>query len=117
MSRRLVLIVCLGLLGCALMGSGSPTVTGAQAQELVQKQQALLLDVRSPEEFAEGHLEKAVNIPVQQLESKLSTLADKKDQPIVVYCRSGRRSANAKTMLEKAGFTKVADLGAMSNWK
>ena len=117
MHRRLVLTICLSFLGCALMGSGAPTITGSQAKELVQKQNALLLDVRTPEEFAEGHLERAINIPVQQLESKLTALADKKEQQIVVYCRSGRRSANAKAMLEKAGFTKVADLGAMSNWK
>lgn len=99
-----------------LMGAGSPTISSDEAKALV-KQGALLLDVRTNGEFAGGHVEGALNIPVQELDEKLSTLPAKKDQPVVVYCHSGRRSAAAVKMLEKAGFTKVSDLGAMSNWK
>ena len=99
-----------------LLGAGGPTITGDEAKALV-KQGALLLDVRTPAEFAGGHVEGAINIPVQELEARLGDVPAKKDQPVVVYCHSGRRSAAAKQMLEKAGWTKVSDFGAMTNWK
>ncbi len=99
-----------------LLGAGGPTISSEEAKAQV-KQGALLLDVRTPGEFSSGHLEGAVNIPVQDLEAKLDAVPAKKDQPIVIYCQSGRRSASAKQLLEKAGFTKVSDLGAMTNWK
>lgn len=106
----LVLMLAL-LTSCA-----HPTVSGAAAQALV-KDGALLLDVRSPGEFADGHLPGAVNVPVQVLEESLSSLPADKAHPIVVYCRSGMRSAKARALLVQAGFTHVDDLGARSNWK
>jgi rhodanese-related sulfurtransferase len=63
----------------------------------------LLIDVRTPEEFASGHLAGAVNIPVDQLEARLSEVSD--DRPIVVYCRSGNRSHTASLILEDAGYS------------
>ena len=99
-----------------LVGAGGPTISGDEARSLV-KQGALLLDVRTVGEFASGHIEGAVNIPVGDLEAKLPALPAKKDQTIVVYCQSGRRSSAAKQILEKAGYSKVVDLGAKSNWK
>lgn len=98
-----------------LMGAGGPTISSDEAHAKV-KQGALLLDVRTQGEFAGGHVEGAVNIPVQELEAKLSSLPAKKDQEVVIYCHSGRRSAAAREMLLKAGYSKVSDLGAMSNW-
>jgi len=76
---------------------------------------ARLVDVRTPEEFAGGHLPGAVNIPVQQLSQRMSEL-DPKDKPIVVYCRSGHRSGQAAALLKGAGHAEVHDLGAMSRW-
>lgn len=96
-----------------LVGAGGPTISSDEAKALV-KQGALLLDVRTPAEFASGHVEGAANIPVDELAAKLPA---NKEQAVVVYCHSGRRSAAAKQVLEKAGFTKVSDLGAMTNWK
>lgn len=113
---KLLLVVAAAAAGLAVLAAEPADITGTQAKALVRTQKALLLDVRTAEEFAEGHLEGAINIPVQVLEVKLSSLPAKKDQDIVVYCRSGRRSATAKAILEKAGFTKVHDLGAMANW-
>lgn len=115
---NVLLLVAAAALGLWALAADAPkNVTGAQAEELVQKHKALLLDVRTPEEFAEGHVDGATNLPVQVLESKLSSFPAKKDQDIVVYCRSGKRSATAKALLEKAGFTRVHDLGGMSNWE
>lgn len=77
-------------------------------------QSRILIDVRSPEEFATGKLGDAVNIPFQEIEERLA--ADEKvtpESPIVLYCRSGRRSAIAKTVLEAKGYQNVVDLGDM----
>lgn len=75
---------------------------------------AFLLDVRTPEEFAEGHLPGATNVSVQTLAGRLDEVP--KDRPIVLYCRSGKRSARAAEILRNAGHEEVFDLGAMSNW-
>ena len=74
-----------------------------------------LLDVRTPEEFASGHLEGAANINVQELARRLSEIP--RDQPVVLYCRSGNRSAQAAQMLQAAGFTSVYDLGGIIAWE
>lgn len=112
MSRLLPLALSLALVpACA-----HPSITGEGAREKV-KAGAFLLDVRSPGEFAEGHLPGAVNVPVQELEATLASLPVDRSREIVVYCRSGMRSARARTLLLKAGYAKVEDLGGMSNWK
>ena len=74
----------------------------------------MYLDVRTPEEFVQGHVAGALNIPVEQLEQRWTELAAQKDARIVVYCRSGRRSAVALQVLKKNGFTHVEDGGALS---
>lgn len=89
-------------------------VSGAEARQLVQDG-ARLVDVRTPAEFAAGHIDGAVNIPVQQLDARLHELQPK-DRPLVVYCRSGHRSGNAARLLKSAGFPAVHDLGPMSRW-
>jgi phage shock protein E len=75
----------------------------------------LLVDVRTAEEFRSGHIPKAVNIALQNLPQQMATLP--KDQPIVVYCRSGARSNSAAQMLAKAGFENVQDLGGIMQWQ
>lgn len=89
-------------------------VDGAEARRLVSDG-AVLLDVREPEEFAAGHLEGAINIPVDELGSRVGELGAK-DRAVVVYCRSGRRSADALGTLKAAGFAGAVDLGPMSAW-
>lgn len=75
---------------------------------------ALLLDVRTPDEFREHHLDGAVNIPVQELAGRVRELGIKA-RPIVVYCRSGARSAAAASLLKAAGY-EVLDVGGIGNW-
>lgn len=86
-----------------------------RAHELVEAG-ALLLDVRTKDEFSAGHLPNAKNIPVQELEQRMGELGNNQERPVVVYCRSGMRSARAASMLERAGFREVVDLGPMSAW-
>ena len=99
---------------------GLPDRDPALAHRLVEQDGAVLLDVRTPEEYAEGHVDGAVNIPHDALPSRISeveTLADSdKSTPIVVYCRSGHRAGIAKQSLLDAGFQRVTNLGGMSDW-
>lgn len=74
---------------------------------------AVLLDVRTPEEYGAGHLPGAKNIPVQELASRLAELPPR--APVVVYCRSGARSAAAAQLLRARGHD-VLDIGPMSAW-
>ena len=115
---QVLVVVAFAALGLFVMAAdkGGDFISGAQAKALVQKDKAFLLDVRTVAEFDAGHIEGATNIPVQELEAKLAALPAKKDQPVVVYCRSGHRSALAKELLEKAGYTKVHNLGPMTAW-
>ncbi|MCU0475088.1 MAG: rhodanese-like domain-containing protein [Anaerolineae bacterium] len=73
-----------------------------------------LLDVRSSEEFEESHIIGAVNIPVQSLMSRLSEIP--RNQPVIVYCRSGSRSTIATRILSDAGYGEVYDLGSFMVW-
>ena len=90
----------------------SDVVDGRKAHALVAAG-ARLVDVRTPEEYAEGHVEGAENVPVDTIASHDFGV---KTTPLVLYCRSGKRSANAATTLRSKGYTSLHDLGAMSNW-
>lgn len=96
--------------------SGSP---GADARTLVAAG-ALLIDVRTPAEFEGRHLPSAVNIPVDDVALRVGDIErltrGDRSAPIVVYCRSGARSARAAAMLQKVGYSRVTDLGPMSAW-
>jgi phage shock protein E len=109
-----VLLVAAVLLAVFAFGRSSGTVPGAAAREAVAGG-ALLLDVRSEGEFASGHLEGAVNIPVQVLAERIGDVGDPA-RPVVVYCRSGLRSRRAKAILEQHDFVNVLNLGGMSRW-
>jgi len=73
---------------------------------------ALVVDVRTPTEYRMGHYDGAINVPLGEIEQRLDELGGK-DREIVVYCRSGHRSANAKGKLLAAGFTNVRDGGSL----
>jgi phage shock protein E len=70
------------------------------------------VDVRTPQEYADRHFPGALNIPLDTLEHRLGELGPK-DQPIVLYCRSGARSSVAAVLLKRAGFTRVTDAGPL----
>ena len=109
-----LLMVAVVLAAAYFMFLKGGDVSSADARQLV-KAGARLVDVRTPGEFAAGHIPGAVNIPVQQLDARISELQPK-DAAVVVYCRSGHRSGNAARLLKSAGFAAVHDLGPMSRW-
>jgi phage shock protein E len=89
-------------------------VDGAQARRLVAEG-ATLVDVRTPAEYRAGHIAGALNVPVDQLLQRAAELGDR-DRPVVLYCRSGRRSALAARKLRELGFEQVYDLGPKRAW-
>lgn len=93
-------------------------MTSAELVERLEGQDApVVLDVRSPEEFAEGHIPGAINVPYDQVAASLDSLESFRAGEIVVYCRTGRRAGVAENVLREAGFTQVFDLeGHMTSW-
>lgn len=85
-----------------------------EAMKLVDEG-AILIDVRTIAEYSSGHLDGAKNIPVEVIAEQIESEISDKDTKIVVYCRSGNRSATAGQTLIDMGYTNVYDLGAMNN--
>jgi phage shock protein E len=86
----------------------------ANLQTVIQ-QGAFLVDVRTPVEFSEGHVKGSVNIPLNTVPAQLAKFKNKNN--IIVFCRSGARSSQAKSILEQNGFTNVFNGGTWSNVK
>jgi rhodanese-related sulfurtransferase len=85
---------------------GYGDVTIEEAKTLIEsKPNLIILDVRTQGEYDDGHIEGAILIPVSELEGRLDELS--RDKETLVYCRTGNRSSNAVTILEKNGFTKI----------
>lgn len=94
-------------------------VTAQQVQELLdQKSLKFILDVRTPHEYAAGHLPGAINVPLQQLTARLNDLKKHSDQPVLVYCESGGRSPKAVGQLLNNGFTDIRHYNkGYSTWR
>jgi len=100
--------------------SGLLTFLGAQAEEIdqaaalatLQRADSLLIDVRSSEEFSAGALPGAIRIGHDEIAAQIASIAPDKDSPLVLYCRSGRRSGLAKQSLENLGYRQVINAGA-----
>jgi len=104
----------LALIVLAFLWMRGGTTRGPEARKLVAEG-ARLLDVRSPGEFDGGHIEGARNIPAHELDGRVAEL-EPRDAPIVVYCQSGMRSAQAARTLARHGFSRVHNLGGFGNW-
>lgn len=115
----------LGSMAALVVVSGCSPTDAPGVQPLSQEQLlsappagALILDVRSEAEFASGHVPGAINIPHDQLVSRLSDLDSGMERPVVVYCQSGKRAGMATAALLEAGHTNVLHLeGDMKAWR
>jgi len=109
--RPLLAGIALVILASAYVYFLTPTqeyadVTVAEAKALIEERPDMaILDVRTPSEFDDGHIEGAINIPVDDLTRRLDELS--KDDELLVYCRTGNRSARAVGILNDGGFTKI----------
>lgn len=117
MKRLFPAILVLALLG-PLTASAQARIDGTGAKALVaQDKSVVILDVRTKEEWDGGHLATARLLPYDRIDAKKAAAAiPSKATRVVVYCRSGRRSAVAAQTLQGLGYTAVVDLGAVTNW-
>lgn len=93
-------------------------VTAEQAKEMMDSQEGyIILDTRTQEEYDEGHIPGAILIPYDEITEKAEGLLTDKDQLILVYCRSGRRSKLAAKDLVKLGYTNIKEFGGIIDWK
>ena len=92
-------------------------ITPAEAKDLMDsKENYVILDVRTVEEFAEGHIEGAILISDYEIGEKAESVLTDKEQLILVYCRSGRRSKNAASELATLGYTNIKEFGGIIDW-
>lgn len=98
--------------------AGGPWVNTTRAIELINRADALLLDVRDAGEFGAGHILGAKHLPIARIDEGAGELARKKDRPLIVYCDGGERSTKAAAALKRLGFTQVANLsGGLDAWR
>ncbi|MEK6749649.1 MAG: rhodanese-like domain-containing protein [Pseudomonadota bacterium] len=115
------LVVLSGLLINNLVGGRLGGVADVDTQEairLINHQNAMVLDVRTPDEYKQGHILRALNIPLGLMDARITEISKYKETPVVINCRSGQRSARACSMLKKHGFTQVHNLaGGILAWE
>ena len=100
------------------MARGGVSVTAQELVNLVNREDALILDVRDQKDFKEGHIVDAVNIPHTAVATRLSELEKYKDRPVVVACKMGQHAGSVGTTLKKAGFQNVSKLrGGVLEWR
>ena len=128
--RLLEFLFFAGLLGVAIFtpgcmsggddgadGPGYREVTPEEAKELMDAEtDCVILDVRSEEEYAQGHIPNAVLLPHTEVSSRAETVLPDKEQCILVYCRSGNRSKLAAADLAALGYTDVVEFGGIQSW-
>lgn len=115
------LVVVLAMLGYNLFGSnlrGYKSTSPSEAIQMINRNDAVVLDVREEGEFHNGHIINALHIPQGHLKDRLKELDKHKDKTLIVSCRSGSRSGQACAMLKKQGFDSVYNLaGGVMAWQ
>lgn len=110
--KKIVLLLVFAVFSTSF-GFAQNKNTSSKFKTQTTQEPVFYVDVRTPAEFAQGSIKNAVNIPLSQIENQLNQFKGKKR--IVVFCRSGARSANAKSILEKNGITNVTNGGTWQN--
>ena len=130
MDTKLVLVISVLVLlavvalGCktqanteGALPAGYHKITAAEAkQKMAANPQAVVLDVRTAEEYREKHIPKAVLLPLAEVKEKAAVVLPDKNAEILVYCRSGNRSRQAGVLLAEMGYTSVYDFGGIQDW-
>ena len=120
--KKLIPIVlsALMLTGCAGAGNQTNSYRQIIMDEAVammeQESGYVILDVRRPDEYATGHIPNAINVPNENIGTDEISQLPNKDQLIMVYCRSGRRSKEAAEKLVKLGYTNIVEFGGILDW-
>ncbi len=99
-------------------GAGGPWVSTLEATQLINREDALVLDVREPAEFAGGHVLGAKNLPLGSIEARAGEFDKHKSKPVIVVCASGDRSSKAAAILRAKGYARVLNLsGGFPAWQ
>ena len=108
-----------GCVGCSDGGSASyDQISGAEAKALMDSESGyIIIDARTQEEYDQGHIPGAILIPEYEIADRAEKELPDKDQLILVYCRSGRRSKIAAEELVKLGYTNVKEFGGIIDWE
>ena len=120
MKRIIILLMIFGFVisGCTKDTSENKhkTISSLEAIEMMESEKDyIIVDVRTPEEFADGHIDGAINIPLDTISTSIPELPNK-NQLIMIYCRSGNRSNQAANKLDDLGYTNVIDFGGINTW-
>lgn len=91
-------------------------ITSDEAKNIMLTEKPIVVDVRSLEEYNEGHIPNAISVPLETIENEAEAKLKNKDDLILVYCRSGRRSREAALRLIEKGYTNVIDFGGIQDW-
>lgn len=121
MKKIVVLIICLiFMVGCENKESTSiayKTISSSDAYEIMNtRSDIVIIDVRSESEFESGHINNAINVPLDTISNDIINVVDDKDKTILVYCKSGNRSKTASEKLVSLGYTNVNNFGGIDNW-
>ncbi|MDT0690933.1 rhodanese-like domain-containing protein [Salegentibacter sp. F188] len=114
-----IALLFVSTIGCeAQKRDGVKVLSPQEATAMLAEDELTLIDVRTPEEFAEGHIEGAQNINFLNVNFKVQMQQLDKEKPVYIYCRSGNRSAKAAEKLQEMGFQKIYDIeGDILNWE
>ena len=108
--------IIMGLFGCKSTSSYQ-SISAQEAKSIMDTQtDYIILDVRTLDEYNSGHIKNAILIPNDEITNTAENILTDKNQLILVYCRSGRRSKDAASKLAKLGYTNVKDFGGIINW-
>ena len=115
----LTLALPFGCVGCSDGGSATyDQISGAEAKALMDSESGyIIIDARTQEEYNQGHIAGAIMIPEYEIADRAENELPDKDQLILVYCRSGRRSKIAAEELVKLGYTNVKEFGGIIDWE
>ncbi len=113
----IAVLVLLTILEFIKSKNSAHRLTPARATQMINHQNALILDIRNKDVFTTGHIVDAVSIPLSELESKYKRLDKSKTQPIIIVCATGLESPRAATLLAKHGFTTHILAGGLRSWK
>ncbi len=98
--------------------AGIRNLAPAEAIQLMNREDGVVVDVCEPQEFAAGHIAKALNVPLSNLKARVTELEKYRGRPVILTCRSGNRSLKAAFQLHRAGFAKVYSLaGGITAWQ
>ncbi len=123
LKQNMLLLALIASSGLMLMWpllrrSGAKSVSASEATLLINREDALIVDVRSVAEFSAGHIPGAINIPAEKLTDRVDDLSKHKARPIIVACQSGVRTSGACSKLKKVGFERLYELsGGLGAWQ